>query len=154
VKILQYPSVTNAEHGSELENRVEQLVMLAKALANEIETLQVEISTDHHHRKPIDFEKDGIDFYNEIKRYEIELIRSALNQCDGNQTQAARLLRMKSTTLNAKMKHYGLNPVAVVQSVKLSLIASENSVLPHFSPLSIQFACTNLGITMHSKQST
>ena len=111
VKILKYAPVTNAENGSELGNRVEQLVMLAKALANEIETLQAQISRDHDHRQPIDFEKDGIDFYDEIERYEIELIRSALNQCGGNQTQAARLLRMKSTTLNAKMKHYGLNPV-------------------------------------------
>lgn len=109
VKILKYPSVTNEERGSELENRVEQLVMLAKTLANEIETLQTQISTDNRETQ-IDFDNDSIDFYDEVERYEIELIKSALNKCDGNQTQAARLLRMKSTTLNAKMKHYGLNP--------------------------------------------
>jgi DNA-binding NtrC family response regulator len=90
---------------------VQQLTLLARALASEIETLQVELGTDQNRDKQIDFDNEGIDFYNEIERYEIELIKSALSHCGGNQTQAARLLRMKSTTLNAKMKHYGLNPV-------------------------------------------
>ena len=88
---------------------VDQLVMLAQALAREIETLKAELSNDQNN-KQIDF-NEGIDFYDEIERYEIELIRSALNQCGGNQTQAAKLLHLKSTTLNAKMKHYGLNSV-------------------------------------------
>jgi sigma-54 specific flagellar transcriptional regulator A len=83
--------------------------MLAQALAREIETLKAELSNDQNN-KQIDF-NEGIDFYDEIERYEIELIRSALNQCGGNQTQAAKLLHLKSTTLNAKMKHYGLNSV-------------------------------------------
>src|SRR5215217_1190834 len=84
--------------------RVDQLVMLAKALASEIETLKAELATDENRNRLIDF-------YDEVERYEIELIRSALNQCGGNQSQAAKLLHLKSTTLNAKMKHYGLNPV-------------------------------------------
>ena len=79
--------------------------MLAKALANEIETLKAELQNTN---KTIE---GGIDFYDEVERYEIELIRTALNQCGGSQTQAAKLLHLKSTTLNAKMKHYGLNPV-------------------------------------------
>jgi DNA-binding protein Fis len=83
---------------------VDQLVMLAKALASEIETLKAELTTGENVNRQINF-------YDEVERYEIELIRSALNQCDGNQTRAAKLLHLKSTTLNAKMKHYGLNPV-------------------------------------------
>jgi DNA-binding NtrC family response regulator len=88
---------------------VDQLVALAQALAREIETLKAELSNDDINR--IDFRNDCIDFYHEVERYEIELIRSALNQCGGNQTQAAKLLHLKSTTLNAKMKHYGLHPI-------------------------------------------
>jgi len=88
---------------------VDQLVVLAQALAREIETLKAELSNDDINR--IDFRNDCIDFYHEVERYEIELIRSALNHCGGNQTQAAKLLHLKSTTLHAKMKHYGLNPV-------------------------------------------
>jgi len=78
--------------------------MLAKTLASEIETLKAELATVEHRNREIDF-------YNEVERYEIELIRTALDQCGGNQTQAAKLLHLKSTTLNAKMKHYGLNAV-------------------------------------------
>ena len=88
--------------------KVDQLVMLAKALAKEIETLKAELSKDENNEQ---LNNEGIDFYDVIERYEIELIRSALNQCGGNQTQAAKLLQLKSTTLNAKMKHYGLHPI-------------------------------------------
>lgn len=87
---------------------VDQLVILARALATEIETLKAELSSD---QKKIDLNDEGFNFYDEVERYEIELIRSALNQCGGNQSQAAKLLQLKSTTLHAKMKHYGLNPV-------------------------------------------
>ncbi len=111
MKLLKYVNDTNTQSASELEHRVQQLTLLARALASEIESLQAELGTDHNRDKQIDFDNEGIDFYNEIEQYEIELIKSALSHCGGNQTQAARLLRMKSTTLNAKMKHYGLNPV-------------------------------------------
>jgi DNA-binding NtrC family response regulator len=85
--------------------KIDQLVTLAKALANEIGTLKAELQNNS---RSVD---DGIDFYGEVERYEIELIRTALNQCGDNQSQAAKLLHLKSTTLHAKMKHYGLNPV-------------------------------------------
>jgi len=88
-------------------SKVDQLVMLAKALADEVETLKAELATDQNHN----YLNSGIDFYDEVERYEIELIRSALNQSGGNQVQAAKLLQLKSTTLHAKMKQYGLNPV-------------------------------------------
>jgi DNA-binding NtrC family response regulator len=116
VKLLKYPSVLSDKTQSELENRVQQLVLLAKGLANEIETLQVQISHDRppFAPKPVDFDNDGVDFYKEIERYEIELIKGALHQCHGNQSRAAKLLHMKSTTLNAKMKHYGINPVGSI----------------------------------------
>lgn len=87
---------------------VDQLVTLAKALATEIETLKAELSKDENNEY---INNEVIDFYGEIERYEIELIKSALNHCGGNQTQAAKLLQLKSTTLHAKMKQYGLNPV-------------------------------------------
>ena len=108
MRMLKYTPPIDAEPNPQIKHRIEQLVMLAKALANEIETLQTEISTNGNHGRQIN---DGIDFYDEVERYEIELIKDALKQSNGNQTQAARLLKMKTTTLNAKMKHYGLNPV-------------------------------------------
>ncbi|HKQ52166.1 MAG TPA: helix-turn-helix domain-containing protein [Pyrinomonadaceae bacterium] len=53
--------------------------------------------------------RDGIDFYEEVKRFEVDLIQSALSHTDGNQVRAARLLNMKVTTLNSKIKQYGIN---------------------------------------------
>lgn len=117
MKLLKYPPVSSGKTESALEQRVEQLVMLAKALTNEIETLQLQIGTDRIPSVPKQAELDeGLDFYQEIERYEIDLIKSALQQCHGNQSQAAKLLHLKSTTLNAKIKHYGLNSVrSIVQ---------------------------------------
>ena len=118
MQLLKYPSVPGSRTESELERRVEQLSLLAKELATEIEILQAELSRQRHQPKQIDFERDGIDFYREVERYEIELIRSALKGCNGNQSQAAKLLQLKSTTLNAKMKHYGLNSGRSVTNIQ------------------------------------
>ena len=45
-------------------------------------------------------------FYEEVRRFEIGLITRALRLAHGKQTVAARLLGLKPTTLNAKMKQY------------------------------------------------
>ena len=45
----------------------------------------------------------------EVQRYEIELIRDALHKTRGNQRQAAKLLGVKVTTLNCKIKRYGID---------------------------------------------
>ena len=50
----------------------------------------------------------GIDFYDEVRRFEIELIQSALRHTSGVQTEAATLLGLKPTTLHAKLKQYQL----------------------------------------------
>ena len=52
--------------------------------------------------------KTGIDFYKEVARFEVELIQQALIHTHGNQSGAARLLGLKVTTLNSKVKLYGL----------------------------------------------
>ena len=46
----------------------------------------------------------------EVRRFEIALIRAALIKTKGNQAKAARLLGVKHTTLNAKIKRYHLLP--------------------------------------------
>jgi transcriptional regulator with GAF, ATPase, and Fis domain len=50
----------------------------------------------------------GIDFYDEVTRFEIDLIKRALLHTGGHQGRAARLLNLKITTLNSKIKHYGI----------------------------------------------
>jgi len=51
----------------------------------------------------------GIDFYEEVSRFEIDLIKCALLQTAGHQRQAAKLLNLKVTTLNSKIKHYNIS---------------------------------------------
>jgi transcriptional regulator with GAF, ATPase, and Fis domain len=45
----------------------------------------------------------------EVQRYEIELIKRALHRTRGNQRRAARLLGVKVTTLNCKIKRFGIS---------------------------------------------
>lgn len=52
----------------------------------------------------------GIDLPKEVRRLEIRLIKRALEETNGSQVNAARLLGLKVTTLNAKIKRYGLDP--------------------------------------------
>ena len=53
--------------------------------------------------------ENGFDFYDEVSRFEIDLIRRALVQTGGHQVQAAKLLNLKVTTLNSKIKHYQIS---------------------------------------------
>lgn len=51
----------------------------------------------------------GIDFYDEVRDFEISLIRQALRETHGNQVRAAVLLNLNPTTLNAKIKQYSID---------------------------------------------
>lgn len=52
----------------------------------------------------------GIDLSEEVRRFETKLIRQALDETDGLQIQAAKMLGLKMTTLNGKIKRYGIDP--------------------------------------------
>jgi DNA-binding NtrC family response regulator len=51
----------------------------------------------------------GIDFYREVTQFEIRLIRSALRLTKGNQKNAAQLLGIGNTTLNAMIKRHRID---------------------------------------------
>jgi transcriptional regulator with GAF, ATPase, and Fis domain len=53
--------------------------------------------------------ENGFDFYAEVSRFEIDLIKRALLQTGGHQVRAAKLLNLKVTTLNSKIKHYNIS---------------------------------------------
>jgi transcriptional regulator with PAS, ATPase and Fis domain len=48
----------------------------------------------------------GGDLYKSVRRLEIAMIKRALELSDGSQTKAAKLLKIKITTLNSKIKRY------------------------------------------------
>lgn len=50
----------------------------------------------------------GLNFYEEVRNFEIELIKRALLLKGGHQGKAAQLLHMNPTTLNAKIKYYNI----------------------------------------------
>jgi DNA-binding NtrC family response regulator len=101
----------------ELENIIERAVVIAPTDEITVECLRPEvrdpelalkmmeetagISTD------IDLAR-GINFYDEVKKFEIDLIRRALVQTAGHQSRAARLLGLNATTLNSKIKGYNI----------------------------------------------
>jgi DNA-binding NtrC family response regulator len=49
-----------------------------------------------------------LDLQQQVQRYESELIRQALQRTGGNQRRAAKLLGVKVTTLNCKIKRLGI----------------------------------------------
>ncbi|MBD0373844.1 MAG: hypothetical protein ICV60_23735 [Pyrinomonadaceae bacterium] len=80
-------------------SKLDILKYLARTLSLEIETLQ-----DNH----MPDVSTGINFYDEVQRFEIILIKSALKHTRGKQKYAARLLGLSPSTLSAFIKRYNI----------------------------------------------
>ena len=102
----------------ELENTIERAVVIApgnemtqECLRPEISDPQSVVSSSHNGASNAAVQDigRGINFYEEVRRFEIDLIRRALEQTSGHQSRAARLLGMNATTLNSKIKTYNIN---------------------------------------------
>lgn len=103
----------------ELESTIERAVIVARGDELTPECLREEIL---HPRANTDGGADssdvaatldlsrGISFYDEVSRFEVELIRRALDLTGGHQSKAAKLLGMNNTTLNSKIKVYNIKP--------------------------------------------
>jgi DNA-binding NtrC family response regulator len=57
---------------------------------------------------PDDSQDPDADFKSRVRSYEVDLILDALRRTSGNQTEAAKLLRMPVRTLAHKIAQYGL----------------------------------------------
>lgn len=90
-------------------NRVKALKILLMTLLEELKDFNSDDETEKVNR---------IDLMSELERYEIDLIRYALLQSNGKQRAAAKLLNLKVTTLNAKIKRFGILPNGLMQSSK------------------------------------
>ena len=90
-------------------DRVQRVVDLAAALRTEAETLARDkaFTEEATRLRPLDI-VTGIDFYAEVERFETHLIKMALAETGGNQAKAARLLGIKATTLNSKIKLFNI----------------------------------------------
>ena len=82
---------------SALSGQIEMLQMAALTLLKEVQAISTLDAADIVR---------GIKFYDEVERFERELIMRALELTGGHQVRAARLLGLKVTTLNSKVKRY------------------------------------------------
>ena len=91
-------------------DRIQRVVDLADALLSEAETLARDkaFTEEATRLKPLDI-LGGINFYDEVQRFETHLIKMALAETGGNQAKAARLLGIKATTLNSKIKLFKID---------------------------------------------
>ena len=92
-----------------VRDRVDRLVDLAVTLLREAEALARDkaFTKESTRLQALDLVA-GVDFYDEVQRFETGLIKLALEHTGGNQAKAAKLLRIKPTTLNSKIKLYSL----------------------------------------------
>ena len=90
-------------------NRVQRLRELADTLLRETEKLARDkaFNDESNRFEAMNF-SEGVDFYDEVQRFETGLIRLALDQTGGHQARAAQLLNIRPTTLNSKIKLYGI----------------------------------------------
>ena len=80
-----------------LDNRLSALREVALTLLREVESLRI--------TEPVNLSRK-VRLSDEVQRFEVDLICSALSRTAGNQTRAARLLGVNLTTLNSKIKRY------------------------------------------------
>jgi transcriptional regulator with GAF, ATPase, and Fis domain len=80
-----------------LDNRLTALREVALTLLREVESLRI--------TEPVNLSRK-VRLSDEVRRFEVDLICSALSRTAGNQTRAARLLGVHLTTLNSKIKRY------------------------------------------------
>jgi DNA-binding NtrC family response regulator len=87
----------------ELENLIERLVVLADGDRIEYTDLPAEIFGE----APQPASTDGLS--DRISQLEREMIRRTIEECGHNQTRAAKLLGLKRSSLQYKLKKYGLH---------------------------------------------
>ena len=81
------------------ESRLSSLRDVAVELLNAVDYLKQTATSTGDQR---------LNLEDEVRKFESDLIRAALVRTGGNQARAARLLGVKHTTLNAKIKRYQL----------------------------------------------
>ncbi len=94
-----YSPETNTQQAENVQHRLDYLKQVVLTLLNEVEALG-EAQRSKGQRT--------IKLYDEVRHFERELILHALRQTGGNQTRAARMLGVKVTTLNTKIKRYDI----------------------------------------------
>ena len=103
-KVTAAPATNTRVRARAMDYRLSSLRVLAVTLLNEIEALENSPGDD----------LCELNLQIEVRRFEAELIRNALVRTGGRQRRAAKLLGMKVTTLNTKIRRYKIEIIATV----------------------------------------
>lgn len=98
-QIRPTPGLGQLTRGS-IDRRVEILKEVTRWLLNQLELLSNRDQTTN---------REYCSFREEVRRFEVELITTALFRAHGSQKKAAKLLGVNNTTLNSKMKRYRIS---------------------------------------------
>lgn len=93
---------------TDIQLNLQALCELVNVLVNQVQSLPTE-SVDSDDRP-------FLNLRDEVRRFEIDLIQRALTRTHGSQVHAAKLLGLNATTLNSKIKRYGLHWPYVITS--------------------------------------
>jgi DNA-binding NtrC family response regulator len=97
---LKIVSSRRSQRSSEVEIKFASLRVLALSLLDQIEALEGHSD---------DGEIPRLNLQQQVHEFEAALIRNALARTSGRQRQAARLLGVKASTLNAKIKRHRID---------------------------------------------
>jgi transcriptional regulator with GAF, ATPase, and Fis domain len=106
------PMHDEALNEASMDYRLNSLRETVLQLLGEVESLSMAV--------PVDI-KGGARLYDEVRQFEVNLIRTALGRTAGSQTRAAKLLGLKLSTLNSKIKRYQIAPALDEEQLLKSL---------------------------------
>ena len=110
--LLSQLSVRNGAAYDAPEENIAALGEVVSSLRNAVSRLQNlrDSETNEYFRT---FETaipdEGIDFHKATRLYEINLVKQALRKTRGHQANAARLLKMRTSTLNSFIKRHKIS---------------------------------------------
>lgn len=99
-KVLESLSVYDSADAQAFKEKLDALKQIALALMDEIEAMEFVRSVNI---------RRGINLHDEMRRFEVHLIQSALERTGGHQTRAAQLLGINLTTLHNKLKRLNIS---------------------------------------------
>lgn len=101
------PSRGRTQHAGQ---RLKKIREMASGLIEEASALEheAELADANATISTLGINGSAIDFFAEVQKFEVKLIKRALDLADGNQARAAKMLGLGTTTLNYKIKSYAL----------------------------------------------
>jgi transcriptional regulator with GAF, ATPase, and Fis domain len=100
IRLLESVDANGSTEKSISTGKTKFLEHLAFTLLREVQSLS---------EVPVLDVEEGIDLYEEVCRFEKTIIERVLLHTGCHQIRAARLLKLKPTTLNSKIKNYRIN---------------------------------------------